>query len=181
MVEAGFAFQDRLHCATAGRRISALARIAKAQCRCAAAIPYFSGWPRATSDTVSASVREGASGDSASSRDRIVPIRTRFAHVVGQATAGLGSGSLALLSFLPDSNGSLPSAQRSLVRIIRRYERPPYVRKASRSPAGMYFAFVDAACCGHERIGVPSSLTAERSLPHSALAAISASCQRPIV
>jgi DNA-binding IclR family transcriptional regulator len=103
LVAIGFAFQDttsrryRL-----GSRLGALAHAAHQHEVVALARPVLAQIARATGDTVYASVREGIAAVCVARELGSFPIRTLSLDVGHRRPLGIGSGSLALLAFLPD-------------------------------------------------------------------------------
>ena len=102
LVEAGFAFQEPMtRRYRLGAGMSVLARLGQQHDVGAAAIPYLQRLAQATSDTVYASVREGPAAICVGREIGSFPIRTLSLSVGDKRPLGVGSGSLALLSFLP--------------------------------------------------------------------------------
>jgi DNA-binding IclR family transcriptional regulator len=157
LVEAGFAFQDpatRRYRLGAG--MSVLARFGQQHDVGAAAMPYLERLAKETSDTVYASVREGPTAICVGRQIGSFPIRTLSLDAGDRRPLGVGSGSLALLSFLPDSE--VETALRHNEMWFREFDGydVAYVRKAIAKSRRNGFAFVDGRIvAGMNALGVP--------------------------
>jgi DNA-binding IclR family transcriptional regulator len=138
LIDVGFAYQDgasrryRL-----GSGLGALARAAHQQDAAALAMPSLMRIAQASQDTAYASVREGVAAVCVGRAIGAFPIRTLSLNVGDRRPLGVGSGSLALLAFLPDTEiativernrrwladfpGFGPAELERLVRDTRRY------------------------------------------------------------
>ena len=157
LVEAGFAFQDpatRRYRLGAG--MSLLARIGQQHDVGAAAIPYLARLARETSDTVYASLREGPTAICVGREIGAFPIRTLSLNVGDRRPLGVGSGSLALLAFLPDHEIEIALRHNEVwFREFDGYD-VAYVRKAIAKSRRNGFAFVDGRIiAGMNALGVP--------------------------
>jgi DNA-binding IclR family transcriptional regulator len=103
LIEAGLAFQDpTTRRYRFGASLSLLARFAQRQDIGALSFPSLERVAKATSDTVYVSVRESAAAVCVGREIGSFPIRTLSLDVGDRRPLGVGSGSLALLAFLPD-------------------------------------------------------------------------------
>jgi DNA-binding IclR family transcriptional regulator len=174
LVEAGFAFQDE-----ASRRyrlgagLSLLARIGQQQDIGAIAAPFLQRLAEATADTVYASVREGPAAVCVGSEIGSFPIRTLSLAVGHRRPLGVGSGSLALLAFLPDEEIELILKQNEAwFREFKGYDAA-HVRTAIAKSRKQGFAFVDGRIVqGMNAIGVPVYDKSRRIVAALSLAAI---------
>ena len=103
LIGVGFAHQNlasrRYHL---GIKLMTLGRVAHQQDIGAMARPFLQRLAQKTADTVFASVREGVAAVCVAVEVGSFPIRTLTLEVGHRRPLGVGSGSLALLSFLPD-------------------------------------------------------------------------------
>jgi DNA-binding IclR family transcriptional regulator len=157
LVEAGFAFQDpttRRYRLGAG--LTLLARIGQQQDVAAVATPYLQRIARETSDTVYVSVREGPTAICVGREIGSFPIRTLSLCVGDRRPLGVGSGSLALLAFLPDNQIDLSLRHNETwFKEFEGYD-VAYVRKAIVKSRRNGFAFVDGRIvAGMNALGVP--------------------------
>jgi len=175
LVEAGFAFQDPLtRRYRLGAGMSLLARIGQQHDVGAAAIPYLQRLARETSDTVYASVREGPTAICVGREIGAFPIRTLSLNAGDKRPLGVGSGSLALLAFLPDHE--IENALRHNEMWFREFEGydVAYVRKAIAKSRRNGFAFVDGRIvAGMNALGVPVYDSSGNVVAALSLAAIS--------
>jgi DNA-binding IclR family transcriptional regulator len=140
LVEAGFAFQDPVtRHYRLGSGLTLLARIAKE-----------------TSDTVYVSVCEGPTAICIGREIGAFPIRTLSLSVGDRRPLGVGSGSLALLAFLPDDQIELSLRQNEMwFKEFKGYD-VAYVRKAIAKSRRNGFAYVDGRIvAGMNALGVP--------------------------
>ena len=174
LVEAGFVFQDpatRRYRLGAG--LSLLARIGQQQDVGAAAAPCLERLAEATSDTVYASVREGPTAICIGREIGSFPIRTLSLEIGDRRPLGVGSGSLALLAFLPDDEIELILKHNAM-----RFEEfegydVAYVRKAIAKSRRNGFAYVDGRIVpGMNALGVPVYDSAGNVVAALSLAAI---------
>jgi DNA-binding IclR family transcriptional regulator len=174
LVEAGFVFQDpatrhyRL-----GAGLSLLARIGQQQDVGAAAAPCLERLAEATSDTIYASVREGPTAVCIGREIGSFPIRTLSLEVGVRRPLGVGSGSLALLAFLPDDEIEVILKHNEM----RYWEFDgydvAYVRKAIAKSRRNGFAYVDGRIvAGMNALGVPVYDSAGNVVAALSLAAI---------
>jgi len=157
LVEAGFAFQEPMtRRYRLGAGMSVLARLGQQHDVGAAAIPYLQRLAQATSDTVYASVREGPAAICVGREIGSFPIRTLSLSVGDKRPLGVGSGSLALLSFLPAGDVEFAlKHNEAWFREFAGYD-VAYVRKAMAKSRRSGFAFVDGRIvAGMNAIGVP--------------------------
>ena len=174
LIEAGFVFQDpttrryRL-----GAALTLLARIGQQQDVGATAAPYLERLAGATSDTVYASVREGPTAVCVGREIGSFPIRTLSLSVGDRRPLGVGSGSLALLAFLPDDEIELILKQNELwFREFDGYD-VTYVRKAIAKSRRNGFSFVDGRIVpGMNALAVPVHDSAGKVVAALSLAAI---------
>ena len=157
LIEAGFVFQDpttRLYRLGAG--LTLLARIGQQQDVGAAAAPCLARLAEATSDTVYASVREGPTAICVGREIGSFPIRTLSLGVGDRRPLGVGSGSLALLAFLPDDEIEVTLKHNEMwFREFDGYD-VAYVRKAIAKSRRNSFAYVDGRIIpGMNALGVP--------------------------
>jgi DNA-binding IclR family transcriptional regulator len=157
LVEAGFAFQDPVtRRYRLGAGLTLLARIGQRQDVAAAATPHLQRIARQTSDTVYVSVREGPTAVCVGREIGAFPIRTLSLSLGDRRPLGVGSGSLALLAFLPDDQVEL--ALRHNETWFREFEGydVAYVRKAIAKSRRDRFAFVDGRIvAGMNALAVP--------------------------
>lgn len=157
LVEAGFAFQEpttRRYRLGAG--LALLARIGQQHDVGAVAAPSLLRLAEITSDTVYASVREGSTAVCVGREIGSFPIRTLSLNVGDRRPLGVGSGSLALLAFLPDDEIEIALEHNEAW--FRDYEGHDiaYVRKAVAKSRRNGFAFVDGRIIpGMNAMGVP--------------------------
>jgi DNA-binding IclR family transcriptional regulator len=174
LVEAGFAFQDpatRRYRLGAG--LSLLARIGQQQDVGAAAAPCLERLAEVTSDTVYASVREGPTAICIGREIGSFPIRTLSLEIGDRRPLGVGSGSLALLAFLPDDEIEL-ILKHNATRLeeFDGYD-VAYVRKAIAKSRRNGFAYVDGRIIpGMNALGVPVYDSAGNVVAALSLAAI---------
>lgn len=103
LIDAGFVFQDpgtRRYRLGAG--LAAIGHTAHQQDIASQAQPFIDRIAESTEDTVYASVREGVAAVCVGRAIGAFPIRTLSLDVGHRRPLGVGSGSLALLAFLPD-------------------------------------------------------------------------------
>ena len=104
LIHVGFAYQDAVtRRYRAGAGLGALARAAHHQDAAALAMPALMRIAHASADTAYASVREGTAAVCVGRAIGSFPIRTLTLDVGDRRPLGVGSGSLALLAFLPDA------------------------------------------------------------------------------
>lgn len=157
LVEAGFAFQEpttRRYRLGAG--LALLARMGQQQDVGAIAAPSLERLAEITSDTVYASVREGSTAVCVGREIGSFPIRTLSLEVGDRRPLGVGSGSLALLAFLPDEE--IEVALKHNEAWLKEYSDydVAYVRKAIAKSRRSGFAFVDGRIIpGMNALGVP--------------------------
>jgi DNA-binding IclR family transcriptional regulator len=174
LVEAGFVFQDP---ATRHYRLGAgltlLARIGQQQDVGAAAAPCLERLAEATSDTVYASVREGPTAICIGREIGSFPIRTLSLEIGIRRPLGVGSGSLALLAFLPDDEIEVILKHNEMrYREFDGYD-VAYVRKAIAKSRRNGFAYVDGRIvAGMNALGVPVYDSAGNVVAALSLAAI---------
>lgn len=174
LVEAGFAFQEP---ATRRYRLGAgltlLARMGQQQDVGAIAAPSLERLAETTSDTVYASVREGSTAVCVGREIGAFPIRTLSLNVGDRRPLGVGSGSLALLAFLPDDEIEIAlKHNEAWYRDFDGYDAA-YVRKAVAKSRRNGFAFVDGRIIpGMNAIGVPVHDGAGKVVAALSLAAI---------
>lgn len=157
LIDAGFAFQE-----TGSRRyrlgagLAALAREANQQDIGALARPFIEHAADLTSDTVYASVREGAAAVCVGREIGAFPIRTLSLEVGDRRPLGVGSGALALLAFLPDDEVALAiERNEALLPRYPGYSRA-YLERVVVESRRYGFAFVDGRRIpGMNAIGVP--------------------------
>jgi DNA-binding IclR family transcriptional regulator len=157
LVEAGFAFQDPVtRRYRLGAGLTLLARIGQQQDVAAVATPSLQRLARATSDTVYVSVREGPTAICVGREIGSFPIRTLSLSVGDRRPLGVGSGSLALLAFIPDDQVELSFRHNEMwFREFAGYD-VAYVRKAIAKSRRNGFAFVDGRIvAGMNALGVP--------------------------
>jgi DNA-binding IclR family transcriptional regulator len=174
LVEAGFAFQDE---ATRryrlGAGLSLLARIGQQQDIGAIAGPFLQRLAEATSDTVYASVREGPAAVCVGREIGSFPIRTLSLAVGHRRPLGVGSGSLALLAFLPDREvESVLKQNEAWFRQFKGHDAA-YVRTTIARSREQGFTFVDGHIVkGMNAIGVPVYDKSRKVVAALSLAAI---------
>jgi DNA-binding IclR family transcriptional regulator len=174
LVEAGFAFQDD---ATRRYRLGAglalLARIGQQQDVGGVAAPFLERLAEVTSDTVYASVREGSAAVCVGREIGSFPIRTLSLAVGHRRPLGVGSGSLALLAFLPDEEiEPILRQNEAWFRQFSGYDAA-YVRTAITKSRRQGFAFVDGRIVqGMNAIGVPVYDKSHKVVAALSLAAI---------
>jgi DNA-binding IclR family transcriptional regulator len=157
LVEAGFVFQDpHTRRYRLGAGLSVLARIGQTHDVGARAMPYLERLAEETCDTIYASVREGPAAICVGRQIGSFPIRTLSLSVGDRRPLGGGSGSLALLSFLPDDEvESILTQNETWFAKFEGYD-VAYVRKAIAKSRRNGFAFVDGRIvAGMNAIGVP--------------------------
>jgi DNA-binding IclR family transcriptional regulator len=174
LVEAGFVFQDpatRRYRLGAG--LSLLARIAQQQDVGAAAAPCLERLAEATSDTVYASVREGPTAVCIGREIGSFPIRTLSLEIGVRRPLGVGSGSLALLAFLPDAEiEAILKHNEMRYREFDGYDMA-YVREAVDRSRRDGFAYVEGRIiAGMNALGVPVYDSAGTIVAALSLAAI---------
>jgi DNA-binding IclR family transcriptional regulator len=174
LIEAGFVVQDsatrhyRL-----GTGLSLLARIGQQQDVGAAAAPCLERLAQATSDTVYASVREGPTAICIGREIGSFPIRTLSLDIGVRRPLGVGSGSLALLAFLPDDEIEVILKQNEVrFREFDGYD-VTYIRKAIVKSQRDGFAYVGGRIvAGMNALGVPVYDSAGNIVAALSLAAI---------
>jgi DNA-binding IclR family transcriptional regulator len=157
LVEAGFAFQDPVtRHYRLGSGLTLLARIGQRQDVGAVATPYLERLAKETSDTVYVSVCEGPTAICIGREIGAFPIRTLSLSVGDRRPLGVGSGSLALLAFLPDDQIELSLRQNEMwFKEFKGYD-VAYVRKAIAKSRRNGFAYVDGRIvAGMNALGVP--------------------------
>jgi DNA-binding IclR family transcriptional regulator len=157
LVEAGFAFQDPVtRRYRLGSGLTLLARIAQQQDVGAAATPYLERIARETLDTVYVSVREGPTAICVGRQIGSFPIRTLSLNVGDRRPLGVGSGSLALLAFLPDDQVEASLRHNEIwFREFEGYD-VAYVRKTIVKSRRNGFAYVEGRIvAGMNALGVP--------------------------
>lgn len=102
LVGVGFVFQESTRRYRLGAGLATLGQRAHRQDFAALAQPFIARIAAATADTVYASVREGVAAICVAREVGGFPIRTLSLEVGHRRPLGVGSGSLAILAFLPD-------------------------------------------------------------------------------
>jgi DNA-binding IclR family transcriptional regulator len=155
--------------------LSALGRAALIQDVGAFAMPSLERLAAATEDTVYASVREGVSAVCVGREIGAFPIRTLSLEVGDRRPLGVGSGSLALLAWLPD--GEIEDIVERNRGWLGRYPgfTKSYVSTIVAETRRYGFSFVDERIIpGMRAIGVPVLGNDGRPLAALSLAAITA-------
>jgi DNA-binding IclR family transcriptional regulator len=174
LIEAGLAFQDS---ATRryrfGASLSLLARFAQQQDIGALAFPFLQRIAAATSDTVYVSVREGPAAVCIGREIGSFPIRTLSLDVGDRRPLGVGSGSLALLAFLPDQEiEAILDQNETWYRSFKGHDSA-YIRKAVAKTRRNGFSFVDGRIVPDmNAIGVPVFNNSRKVVAALSLAAI---------
>ena len=174
LIEAGFVFQDpETRHYRLGAGLSLLARIGQQQDVGAAAAPCLERLAEATSDTIYASVREGPTAVCIGREIGSFPIRTLSLEIGVRRPLGVGSGSLALLAFLPDDEIEVILKHNEMrYREFDGYD-VAYVRKAIAKSRRNGFASVDGRIvAGMNALGVPVYDSAGNVVAALSLAAI---------
>ena len=174
LVEAGLAFQDpTTRRYRFGASLSLLARFAQQQDIGALSFPFLQRIAATTSDTVYVSVREGPAAVCIGREIGSFPIRTLSLDIGDRRPLGVGSGSLALLAFLPDQEiEAVLKQNESWLRNIKGYDSA-YIWKAVTKTRRHGFSFVDGRIIhGMNAIGVPVFDNSRKVVAALSLAAI---------
>ena len=103
LIDEGFAFQDRAtRLYQLGAGLGELSRIARRRDAGALALPILSKLAKETEDTIYVHIQEGLRSVCVGREQGAFPIRTLSLDVGQTRPLGVGSGSIALLAFLPE-------------------------------------------------------------------------------
>lgn len=174
LTDIGFVFQEpatrryRL-----GVRLAEMGRSANQQDIGALAQPILQRIAETTGDTAYATIREGGAAVCVGRETGSFPIRTLSLQIGHRRPLGVGSGSLALLAFLPDEE--IDTIQRRNLLWLKNY--PGFARadlaKLVAETRRYGFSFIDGRVIpGMNAIGVPVFDAAKRPLASLSVAAI---------